>query len=112
VWLRQGCDQGLDGRRLELNVAGEQLERIGLGSTQRQPGFAVVGVEGKELAGDVLSHGDNLRRVLTPLPGQLGNGDEADTGEDGMVRSVVQIDEDAEALVPDSCSLARYAPRD
>lgn len=81
-----------------LNVMSELLERIRLGGTQRQPGLTVGGVEGEDFAGDPLSHGNDLGRVLESVPGQLGDGDEANAGEDGMFRPVVQIHEDAEAL--------------
>jgi hypothetical protein len=67
------------------------------------PEYAVTGltvgdIECEHFAGDVLSHRDDLGRVLESAPGRLRHGDEADAGEDGMLRPVVQIDEDVETL--------------
>jgi hypothetical protein len=76
-------------------------------------GLTVGDIECADFAGDVLSHRDDLGRVLESAPGRLGHGDEADAGEDGMLRPVVQIDEDVElsiaATVPNNRCPGRNA---
>nr|WP_316685459.1 hypothetical protein [Streptomyces sp. ST1015] len=77
---------------------GEESEGVRGEGAQGQAGLGVPGVVAEELAGHGGVGGDDVRGGVEAVPGEFGVGDEADAGERGVARAVVQGDEDAVGL--------------
>ncbi|GHI25930.1 hypothetical protein Shyd_73010 [Streptomyces hydrogenans] len=79
-------------------AVGESPQGVGLQCPQGESGLQVVGVELEELARDPLAYVNDIGGSVDVPPGQFGDDDESDTGEERMGRSVVQGHEDPEPL--------------
>jgi len=77
-------------------AVGECLEGVRLCRPQGRSGLAVPRVELEELPRESLSDLDDLRSRFEATPGQFGERDEPDAGEDRVVGALIQGDEDAE----------------